>query len=244
MLASYGRSARPFADARTAFAFKRSQMLRALLAPFVLFVATTALSGCGLFEFGTLEFLSSDGSTAMGPQDLTTQRADGGTTPQDMGCTPTEVKTFDQRDVSLYSNVSCWEVSSSMTDGFIFKNKNVTFASPPQDCRIRFNPVDTGSNQNYVLEIDYKISGVNASPLSLPLARTPYIMDSPADLNAPYFDFRPNPRSGTHSAKIPFQSTRVRFDLVLGVVYAATDSGKDLIWEISKITLLSTACPK
>lgn len=65
-------------------------MLRALLAPFVLFVATAALSGCGLFKFGTLEFLPNDGSTSMGPedqeegpQDLATETTDGGTTPQE-----------------------------------------------------------------------------------------------------------------------------------------------------------------
>lgn len=217
-------------------------MLRALLAPFVLFVATTALSGCGLFEFGTLEFLSSDGSTAMGPQDLTTQRADGGTTPQDMGCTPILVKTFTVGDVKS-PHGECWKVSSVMTDPYVCKNIDVTFVSPPQDCRIRFNPVDTGSNQNYVLEIDYEISGITDPDPPLPLRRTPHVMDSPNETMAPYFDFMPNPRLGKHSAKIPFQSTRARFDLVLGVVYAATGSGNDLIWTISRITL-STACPK
>lgn len=239
MLASYGRSARPFADARTAFAFKRSQMLRALLAPFVLFVATTALSGCGLFEFGTLEFLSSDGSTAMGPQDLTTQRADGGTTPQDMGCTPTEVKTYTGMDVSL-PNSNCWAYDMHSTKFNTISNPQLQMY--PYDCRIKLKPVPTQVNGNYVLEINYEISGVSA-PLSLPLARTPHVMDSPNETMAPYFDFMPNPRLGKHSAKIPFQSTTETFNLVLGVVYVTTGSGKELIWDISKITL-SPACPK
>lgn len=215
-------------------------MLRALLAPFVLFVATTALSGCGLFEFGTLEFLSSDGSTAMGPQDLTTQRADGGTTPQDMGCTPTEVKTYTGSDVKMPSP-SCWGYGMSTSE--FSTNSDYKPMVYPYDCRIKFMPVPTQANGNYVLEIDYEISGITDPDPPLPLRRTPHVMDSPNETMAPYFDFMPNPRLGKHSAKIPFQSTRATFDLVLGVVYAATGSGNDLIWKISRITL-SIACPK
>ena len=219
-------------------------MLRALLAPFVLFVATAALSGCGLFEFGTLEFLPSDGSTSMGPegpQDLATETTDGGTTPQT--CTPVVLKTFANEDVKARDEL-CWEKNK-------IEAKSVSGRTAPY-CDIRFNPFPVMTNNNYVLKIIYDISGVETSP-QRSLSLSPRVMDLPPDIPmppsverpAPYFDFMPNPRDGlSQTAEIPFQSTRGQFDLALGFQYNILGlSGKTMTWKIRAITL-STVCPK
>ena len=172
-----------------------------------------------------------------GPQNLATETTDGGTTPQDMNCAPKLVKLFTNADVMGGDrDSSCWSNSELKATNY---DKRTTYR-----CDIKFNSVGVVDKQDYVLEIDYKISDVTDSSLTRLLRLSPHVMYLPNSGGAPYFDFMPNPRSGSHSAKIPFLSTSNQFDLVLSFHFDPTGgSGIAMDWTISRIAL-STVCPK
>jgi hypothetical protein len=222
-------------------------MPRALLAHVVLFVATTALSGCGLFKFGTLEFLPSDGSTSIGPedqggerQDLAANELDGGTTPPDMKCNPKFLMIYGNSEVE--SRQSCW-------DNLNLQAKSYKAGTERSGCSLRFKPVPITRGMNYALKITYFIENYGNEITNSSFGLIPHVMDLPPRsgeiVPAPHFDFAPNPRNGSHSAEIIFESTRDVFDLVLDFQYkAVTSPPSDMAkWSISDLTL-STACPR
>lgn len=230
---------RPIAEAQAAFALKRSQMPRALLAQVVLLVAAASLSGCGLFKFGTLEFLPGDGSTSMEPEDLRTDAQDLGTPTTDGPLSPDMPCMATEQPLVVNKNDVCWDANKMQATEFMLS----TMEQVP--CLLEYKLIGVPANTMMALKVEYTIEFSKTMGTTMPQKYTPHIIGRQSRSDAAIFDHMPNPNQGRHETEIRFRTTEDSLNLSLDFRGKPSNIPQNWIkgWTINRINL-SSECPR
>lgn len=253
------RPLNPFADRIPASPLTRPPMPRALLTKAALFLAATALSGCGLFKFGTIEFLSDGAANSTDADDMGTRVEDGGSSSKDLAtpppvCVPTLLKALNAgwQGMQTGDNTQCSTSDSYKWNAYSIQQP--TSGNKERHCTLTMETVDIASvapNELLFLNIEYSVSLITGSwTLQKPMQIAPHITDCPSGTSipcpVPNFDFIPNVSSGLHSASIYFQPQNSKVNLILDLFVAQAWNPTDfpkMTWAITKLALFK-ACPQ